>query len=136
MSGSPVQYLFLPLAAVHIFVGLISYGFVCLAVMTLRYFALESCLLIKILFVFCQAVILNEHISVNSPAWLSNKWFIDSRGPINVRNRLINRQKSIQAPSLITTTYHRPPSADQQIRGGMLNLSAAEGPCKKSLGHQ
>lgn len=35
-----------------------------------------------------------------------------------------------------THTHHIHPSADQQIRSGMLNLCVAEGPCKKSLGHQ
>lgn len=48
------------------------------------YFSLQSHHL-KILFVFCQAVILNKDIGLKSPAWLSSKWFIDSRGPIKIR---------------------------------------------------
>lgn len=69
----------------------------------------------KTSFVFCQVVILNKNIGLNWPARLSDKWIIDSKDPLN----LFEDHDSSFAPFYTHGINH---SADQQIRGGMLNL--------------
>lgn len=82
----------------------------------------------------------NKNITLNWPAWLSDEWFADWKAAVKTKDKCA----SPPTPPIIITswtlahthTHHIHPSTDQQIRSGMLNLCVAEGPCKKSLGHQ
>lgn len=112
----------------------------------------STCLLIKISFIFCQAVILNKNMGCDWPPlfdWqmVCKLYYLYCFLP----DRVISRQISKKPAHLIghpSPTFNLPfwtprhthiytwhPCTDQQIRGSMLNLSVAEEEKKKSLGH-